>query len=170
MAFPHDLLTADEEVVEHLHPHWVTLIPATLWLIVICVASGVGIAFLPDGSAHGPLVIAILVVAFILLCWLTFAPWISWRTTHYVFTTNRVLIRRGVIRHSGRDIGLARISDVGFVLTLWDRLVGAGTLTIESASEQGHEQLVNVPHAENVQQTLNRLIDDNSQRRGRQQH
>ncbi|MCW2527710.1 MAG: putative rane protein, partial [Pseudonocardiales bacterium] len=59
MAFPHDLLTADEEVVAHLHPHWVTLIPATLWLIVICVASGVGIAFLPDGSAHGPLVIAI---------------------------------------------------------------------------------------------------------------
>ena len=81
MAFPHDLLTADEEVVEHLHPHWVTLIPATLWLIVICVASGVGIAFLPDGSAHGPLVIAILVVAFILLCWLTFAPWIRSRLT-----------------------------------------------------------------------------------------
>jgi uncharacterized membrane protein YdbT with pleckstrin-like domain len=169
MAFPHDLLTADEEVVEQLHPHWVTLIPATLWLIVICVASGVGIAFLPDGGAHGPLLIAILVVAVILLCWLTFAPWIRWRTTHYVFTTNRVLIRRGVIRHSGRDIGLSRISDVGFVLTLWDRLVGAGTLTIESASEQGHEQLVNVPHAENVQQTLNRLIDENAERRGRQQ-
>ncbi|MDQ6938026.1 MAG: PH domain-containing protein, partial [Actinomycetota bacterium] len=83
MAFPEKVLTRDEQVVEHLHPHWVTLMPATLWLVLICVASGVGITFLPDGSAHGLLVIAALVLAFLLLCWLTFAPWIGWRTTHY---------------------------------------------------------------------------------------
>ncbi len=167
MAFPEKVLTRDEQVVEHLHPHWVTLMPATLWLVLICVASGVGITFLPGGSAHGLLVIAALVLAFLLLCWLTFAPWIGWRTTHYVLTTDRVLIRRGIIRHIGRDIPLVRINDVGFVLTLWDRLVGAGTLTIESAGEQGQERLVNVPHASHVQQTLNHLIDEDDERRHR---
>ena len=165
MAFPQSLMTQDERVVEHLHPHWITLVPATLWLIFICVASGVGIAFLPTGSAHVVLVLVVLAIAVVLLCWLTFAPWIRWRTTHYVLTTDRVLIRRGVLHHTGRDIGLGRINDVGFVLTLWDRLVGAGTLTIESAGEQGQEQLTNVPHAERVQQKLNHLIDQDADRR-----
>ena len=171
MAFPDKLMTRDEEIVEHLHPHWITLVPATLWLVVICVASGVGFAFAPNGSAHVLVIGVIAAVAVVLLCWLTFAPWIRWRSTHYVITTQRVLIRRGVLRHSGRDIGLARINDVGFVLTLWDRLVGAGTLTIESAGDLGQEKLVNVPHAERVQQTINHLVDQDSQRnyRGGQQ-
>lgn len=162
MAFPHNLLIDDEEVVDHLHPHWITLVPATLWLVVICVAAGAGIGFLPYGS--GVLVLVILAVAFVLLCWLTFAPWIRWRSTHYVLTTDRVLIRRGVLHHTGRDIGLARINDVGFVLSLWDRLVGAGTLTIESAGELGQEVLEDIPHAQNVQQKLNHLIDRNADR------
>jgi uncharacterized membrane protein YdbT with pleckstrin-like domain len=164
MAFPDKLLTRDEDVVEHLHPHWITLVPATLWLIILCVLSGIGLAFAPDGTARTPVILAIVVAALVLLSWLTFAPWIRWRTTHYVITSQRVLIRRGVLRHAGRDIGLARINDVGFVLTLWDRLVGAGTLTIESAGDLGQERLVNVPHAERVQQTLNRLIDEDAQR------
>ena len=165
MAFPDKLLTRDEEIVEHLHPHWITLVPATRWLVVIFVASGVGIAFAPDGNAQKPVILLIIVAALALLCWLTFAPWIRWRTTHYVVTTQRVLIRRGVLRHTGRDIGLARINDVGFVLTLWDRMVGAGTLTIESAGEQGQQRLVNVPHAQRVQQTLNHLIEAEADRR-----
>jgi uncharacterized membrane protein YdbT with pleckstrin-like domain len=103
----------------------------------------------------------------LLLCWLSFAPWIRWRTTHYVFTTHRVLIRRGVFTHTGRDISLQRISDVGFTQTLWDRLVRAGTLTIESASEHGQETLTDVPNSENMQQTLNRLIEQDGDRRAR---
>ena len=169
MAFPDKLLTQDEEVVEHLHPHWITLAPATLWLVLICVLTGVGLAFAPNGDAHTAVILAIAVAALALWSWLTFAPWIRWRSTHYVLTTQRVLIRRGVLRHTGRDIGLARVNDVGFVLTLWDRLVGAGTLTIESAGDLGQEKLVNVPHAERVQQTLNRLIDEDARRHYRDQ-
>ena len=66
----------------------------------------------------------------ILVSWLTVKPWLGWRTTHYVFTTHRVLIRRGILHHIGRDISLQRISDVGFRQSLWDRIVRAGTLTI----------------------------------------
>ena len=161
MAFPDKLMTDDERVVSHLHPHWSTLVPATIWLIVICVGSGVLIASLPSGNARGAFTLAVLAVTLLLLCWLTFVPWIGWRTTHYIFTNERVLIRRGILRHTGRDIPLGRINDVGFVLTLRDRLVRAGTLTIESAGEHGQERLASVPRAERVQQTINRLIDDN---------
>lgn len=165
MGYPDRVLQSDEKVVEHLHPHWVTLVPATFWFLVICAAAGLGIGYTPDGGAHWPLIVVILVVALALLVWLSAAPWIEWRTTHYVFTTHRVLIRRGVLRHTGRDISLQRISDVAFSQSLWDRIVKAGTLTIESAGEHGQESLHNIPRSEQQQQMLNRLIEEDENRR-----
>jgi uncharacterized membrane protein YdbT with pleckstrin-like domain len=168
-SFPEKVLADDEKVVEHLHPHWITLVAPTLWFVVICAAGGFAIAFLPDGhTIHLVLLIAVLVVGLGLLSWLSFGPWISWRTTHYVFTTHRVLIRRGVLHHVGRDIALQRISDVGYSQTLFDRIVGAGTLSIESAGEHGQESLKTMPHADRIQQTLNRLIEQDGERRARQ--
>jgi uncharacterized membrane protein YdbT with pleckstrin-like domain len=170
MSYPDRLLSDDEEVVEHLHPHWLTLVPAVLAFIVICGLSGVGIAFLPSGTDHPGLQIAVFVVAALLLVWLTLGPVIRWRSTHYVFTTHRVLIRRGVLKHVGRDITLGRISDVGYEQSLWDRLFRAGTLRIESAGENGQETLVNIPRANYMQQSLNRLIEADTDRRGQYQH
>ncbi len=166
MPYPEKLLADDEEIVEHLHPHWLTLVPAVFFFILICALTGVGIAFLPSGSAHAVLLVVILVIALILIVWLTVVPLIRWRSTHYVFTTHRVLIRRGVLKHVGRDITLGRISDVAYEQTLADRLFKAGTLHIESAGENGQETLVNLPRADEVQQTLNRLIENDSTRRG----
>ena len=172
MAYPDKILASDEKVVEHLHPSWITLVPATLWFLLICGATGFGLAEIynnmDSGTGRSVLVIALIVVAFLLLCWLTFSPWIQWRTTHYVFTSHRVLIRRGVLRRTGRDISLQRISDVGFTQSLWDRMVRAGTVTIESAGEHGQEVLTNIPRADDMQQTLNRLIEEDNDRRARQ--
>ena len=169
MPYPEKLLNEDEEIVEHLHPHWLTLVPAVLAFLVICALSGVGVAFLPNGHsnhrAHQALLLAILAIDLVLLIWLTLAPIIRWRSTHYVITTRRVLIRRGVLKHVGRDITLGRISDVAYEQTLWDRLFRSGTLHIESAGENGQETLVNIPRADDVQQTLNRLIEADSSRR-----
>jgi uncharacterized membrane protein YdbT with pleckstrin-like domain len=168
VSYPEKILAEDEQVVERLHPHWITLVPATLWFVLICAAVGFGVAVAPDdGTARTATIITIIVVAVLLACWLTFAPYIRWRTTHYIFTTHRVLIRRGVLRHVGRDISLQRINDVAFAQSLWDRMVRAGTLTIESAGEHGQETLANIPRSDQQQQMLNRLIEEDSERRGR---
>jgi uncharacterized membrane protein YdbT with pleckstrin-like domain len=173
MPYPEKLLAEDEEVVEHLHPHWSTLIPAVVSFIVICVLVGLGVAFLPNSdshhTAHQVLLLVIVVVAVLLVLWLTVAPLFRWRATHYVFTNRRVLIRRGVFSHSGRDIALGRISDVAYEQSFADRIFRAGTLHIESAGEHGQETLVNLPRANDVQQTLNRLIEADASRRGQYQ-
>src|SRR4051812_15368655 len=107
MPYPEKLLNEDEEIVEHLHPHWLTLVPAVLAFLLICALSGVAIAFLPSGEDNHDalqiLLLAILLVALVLLVWLTLAPLVRWRSTHYVITPRRVLIRRGVFSHVGRD-------------------------------------------------------------------
>jgi uncharacterized membrane protein YdbT with pleckstrin-like domain len=168
VAYPEKLLADDEQVVKHLHPSWITLVPATLWFIVLCAAAGVGIAYAPDnGTKRTVVLIIIAVVWVVLISWLSLRPAIAWRTTHYIFTTHRVLIRRGLLKHVGRDIALQRISDVGFEQSLWDRMVRAGTLTIESASEHGQETLTNVPQSADQQQLLNRLIEQDGERRQR---
>ena len=72
-----------------------------------------------------------------------------------------------MLRHTGRDISLQRINDVGFTQSLWDRIVNAGTLTIESAGEHGQETLHNIPDSDQQQQTINRLIEQDGERRAR---
>jgi uncharacterized membrane protein YdbT with pleckstrin-like domain len=166
VAFPEKLLTEDEEVIEHLHPHWITVLGPVLVFLLVCALVGVGIAFVPTGNhlGHEIALIAIAVVAIGVLLRYSLGPVLARRSTHYVITTRRVLIRRGVLRHTGRDITLARINDVSYEQSLLDRLLRAGSVTIESAGDNGQERLANLPHADQVQQTLNRLIEGDATR------
>lgn len=166
MAYPDRVLARGEEVVEHLHPHWITLVPAALWFLICCAGVGVVVGYAPDGKPwHLVVIVAVIVMALALFVSRSLRPWVARASTHYVFTSRRVLIRRGVLRRRGHDIALSRISDVGFSQSLWDRIVRAGTVTIESAGEYGREVLADIPRSEEQQQLLNRLIERDAERR-----
>jgi uncharacterized membrane protein YdbT with pleckstrin-like domain len=64
---------------------------------------------------------------------------VRWRTTHFVVTDRRVLVREGVFTRQGMDIPLKRISSVQFRQGLWERMFGAGTLVVESDSDEALE-------------------------------
>ena len=91
-------------------------------------------------------------------------PVLRWQTTTYELTTRRLRLRRGILSRSGRDFPLIRISDVSFSHGLIDRLLGAGTLIVESAGEHGQLVLTEIPHVEVVQATLFQLVEDEQQR------
>ncbi len=69
------------------------------------------------------------------MVWFTLVPVIRWRTTHFVITTRRVLVREGLLARRGMDIPMRRINSVQFRHSLFERLFGVGTLVIESASD-----------------------------------
>ncbi|HEX3813944.1 MAG TPA: PH domain-containing protein [Mycobacteriales bacterium] len=166
MSYPDKLLVEDERVAKHLHPHWITLVVPVL-IFLIDVGLGTFLAtIVPDGSAKTPLRLVIAVVGVVILIWFVLVPLIRWRCTHYVVTTHRVLIRTGVLRQQDIEIQLRRLNDVRSVRTLADRLIGAGTLTLESAGEHGQETLRNVPKADQVQNLINRLSEEDANRRG----
>lgn len=168
MAYPDQLLADDERVVRHLHPHWATLVAPVLIFVVTVAVAGYLAAVVPSGAAQQPLRLAVVGVAVVLVLWLVGVPVLRWRTTHYVITTHRVLIRTGILNHTGRDIALNRINDVAFEQTLFERMIGAGSLTVESAGERGQETLRDIPHSDRIQQLLNRLIEQDQDRRARE--
>ncbi|WP_018347994.1 PH domain-containing protein [Longispora albida] len=165
MAFPDEILADDEEVVIHLHPHWKTMIKPGLILVLVAAIVGFAAFSLPDNGV-GQFVLLFLGAfgTLSLLVWVLW-PFLTWRTTHYVFTTHRVLLRHGVLSRHGRDIPLARINDVSFSHNLVERMLGCGTLVLESAGESGQLVLSEIPGVEQVQSSLYQLVEEDHDRR-----
>jgi uncharacterized membrane protein YdbT with pleckstrin-like domain len=168
VAYPDKVLADDEEVVRHLHPHWLTVFWPIVWLLLIVGLASFGAAAIPDGRQQGMYRLAIVGVALLLLLYLVVRPLLVWRCTHYVITTHRVLFREGVLARRGRDIGLSRITDVSYRQTLWERIVSSGTVTIESAGEGGATVLQHIPDSDGVQQLLNHMIEEDADRRAQE--
>ncbi|WP_261562248.1 PH domain-containing protein [Frankia tisae] len=157
VAFPDDILTQDEEVVLHLHPHWVSLIVPALWTVVALVFAVLGVFFAPGGVLQKPVQYLVLIVALGAIGYLGALPWLRQLTTHYVVTNHRFVIREGLITRAGRDIPLAWLVGATVQQNVVDRALGSGSLILETAGQRGRVVLACMPHAERVQETLAEL-------------
>lgn len=158
MGLPAEQLGAQEHVVLEMHEHWKHLLLAGL----ICLAALVGlVVILAIAPESGWLAwldklgwAAFVVVVLVFGVW----PFTEWRRRTYTITNERLAMRRGVLRRSGRDIPLSRINDVAFDQGILDRVAKAGTLKVSSASEHGRVVLRDIPHIHEVTTTLNELV------------
>jgi membrane protein YdbS with pleckstrin-like domain len=162
VAYPEDLLSEGEQVVIHKHPHWKMLL---LPYLVLIVTLGVGIwlaILVKDASSPWNTIglIAIGVVALVVIVWLFLVPFVRWRTTHFIVTTDRVMAREGVINRTGIDIPMSRISSVRFEHGLIDRIFGCGTLIVESSSQEPLD-FDDIPQVETVHSLIYRQVNDN---------
>jgi uncharacterized membrane protein YdbT with pleckstrin-like domain len=159
VAFPDDVLTKDEHVVLHLHPHWKALVRPVAVVVVAIAVLVLGFGFLPESTVGEVGMYVLGAAALVLAVWLSLWPFLVWRTTHYVFTNERVLLQQGVFSRDRRDIPLSRVNDHSMTQRFIERLLGCGTLTIESAGERGQSVLTDIPHVEKVQTTLYELVE-----------
>lgn len=153
-------LDEDESLVLALRQHVVVLTRPLLILLVTVPLAAVLAGYVPDGSFQPFVRLAVVVVAvLVVLAWVVW-PFLQWWTQTYTITTRRLLLRSGVFNRAGHDMPLARLNDVSFSHSFWQRLLGCGTLEVESAGERGQIVLSNVPRVETVQHTLHRLAED----------
>jgi uncharacterized membrane protein YdbT with pleckstrin-like domain len=154
MAYPPENLNEGEEIALDLKPHWWAFaVPAAvetgLLVLLIVVLAGTDASWL-----QVPVALAVVGV----LGWLA-VVYAKWATTQFVITNRRLIYRSGVVSKSGIEIPLDRVNNVIFNQTLFERAIGAGDLTIESAGESGQQYFSNVrkPHA--VQNEIYRQME-----------
>ncbi len=160
MVYPRRLLNDHETVVVDLHPHWWCL-AAPVALLVAAVSVGVGALIYTDADTLPRTLGGYASLAFIVAasCWLVVRS-LSWLTTQFAVTTQRVIRRSGVLSKHGIEIPLDRVNTVMSSQGPFARMVGAGDLEIESGGEYGVQRFENVRDPERIKQLLHGLVTD----------
>ncbi len=152
MAFPRRYLNDGEEVILDLRPHWAFLAgPAVLLLAGLALA-----LWLRDRSEwllFPALGLAVVALLFFLM---RYAKWV---TTDFVLTTDRLIYRKGVISRHGKEIPLERLNDVSYTQTLFQRLLRAGDLLVESGGERGQSHFGHFANPQDIQNEIHRAIE-----------
>jgi uncharacterized membrane protein YdbT with pleckstrin-like domain len=165
-GIPKRLLADDEDVVMALRPHWKEMVGPVLVLLVTSPVATYLATIVPEGSAQKWLRLAVLVVAVLVVLRFVIWPFLKWLTTSYIVTDRRIITRVGVVARTGRDMPISRVNDVTFSHSgLLERILGCGTLVVESAGERGQLVLRDVPHVEEVQRDVYKLAEADEERR-----
>ena len=163
MGFPRRLLADHEELVLDLRPHWVALVWPIAQAALILVAAGAALVYTPDDWPDW-VTWATLVLALVLLIAYPVRLVVGWLTSHFVVTTDRVIAREGWLARRSMEMSLERINDVRFRQSIFERILGAGDLVIESAGEHGQNRFTDIRHPERVQKTIYEMSEANEQR------
>ena len=160
MAFPTRLLIDGEELVMDLRPHWIALImPAVATIATLAVMIVLYEAFDEDILDN---VVGVAGALFLLAY--PVRKLVDWLTSHFVVTSDRIIHRRGFIAKYSMEVPLEAINDVRFEQGVIDRIIGAGTLVVQSASEAGRQVFDHIRKPEEVQKTIYHQGELNQQR------
>jgi uncharacterized membrane protein YdbT with pleckstrin-like domain len=153
------LLNDGEEIALDLRPHWwyfskhiLTAIPLIL-LLVLAFKINNEVSWWFWG-----------LVALVWAGWLGL-QYLNWTFTHFVVTNSRVIFRTGVLGKHGVEIPMDRIANINFNQSMWERVIGAGDLEIESAGRDGQSKFDDVWHPDAVQQEIYRMMEHHAQKR-----
>lgn len=87
--------------------------------------------------------------------------YISWVSTHFVLTSDRVIFRTGIIAKHGIEIPLERINTILFHQRIFERMLGLGDLEIESASKDGAQRFDDIRNPSEVQNEIYQQMEAN---------
>jgi uncharacterized membrane protein YdbT with pleckstrin-like domain len=146
MPYPKEMLSSGESIVLEFGSHWSVLWQEVLvtigyfWLLIIMVPGGI------NGW----------VFVILTLIWLSIAVrgFFEWRTVQHVITTERFVVRSGLVRKVGYEFPLEVINDVAFRQNMIERALGVGDLMIETAGSNGQSRLANIPEPESIKNLL----------------
>ena len=127
-----------------MHPHW-WYFAEPAWSLLGSIVLGIIVLAKTDEGTNTRKVLGVL--ALILLVgtaiWLVIR-YLKWLTTNFVITSNRLIFRQGIIGKSGIEIPLERVNNVNFNQSVFERMLGAGDLLIESGGEDGQQRFTDI--------------------------
>lgn len=148
------LLPTERRVIrvrQHWAYMWKDVTQTALFLLVLVLAQ----SFLPPTVLFDNISFYLALVAVLRFTVLTILWWIE----RIVITDKRVMRAEGFIVHNVGMMPLSKVTDLTFERTLTGRLLGYGTLRVESAGQiQALNELEYLPHAEEIYEALSELI------------
>jgi uncharacterized membrane protein YdbT with pleckstrin-like domain len=163
MAFPRRLLADHEDIVLELRPHWIALVFPIFVSVLVVAAMIVALTLVPD-SWPSWLRWATFGVAVALIVIYPLRDIVSWVTSLFVVTTDRLIHRSGWFAKKSMEIPLENINDVHFSQSVFERIIRAGDITIESAGEYGQQHFSDIRNPEHVQKVIYEESEKNKNR------
>ncbi len=165
MPFPKKNLNANETIALDMHPHW-WYFAEPAWSVLGSIVLGIVVLWKTDAGTTGRKVLGVIVLILLLVTavWLI-VRYLNWLTTNFVITSNRLIFRHGVIGKSGIEIPLERVNNVNFSQSMFERILGAGDLLIESGGEDGQQRFTDIRRPAQVQNLIHAQMEAHYQRR-----
>jgi len=154
--------THDEVLVLDLHPHWWRFVKPVV-LIIATLAALANTHHIPYEFLRNLALIIAQVLSALAVLNMALQT-LKWYRTHFVLTSQRVIFQSGVIARKRVEISLHKINLVTFHQSVFERIVNAGDIIVESGAEDGMETFSDVQDPQQVQalihQWMRRNIDD----------
>lgn len=133
-------LQPGEEVIYQGHPSWratMGFYVAGLLLVVLAGAIAAGASQAAEDEVK-PAWVALAALAALVV--VVIAGYLKRRATHYLITTQRLRIRRGILSRHVEETRVNRIQDTSTYQTFFERILRIGTVDFDTAGE-GDERL-----------------------------
>ena len=134
------------------------------WGTLLLIPLGIGLALVETGLGLGllPLLLVALSLGIILV------KWVQNLAATYVYTDERLIVRRGILFKSVDEVELYRIKDCRIDFTLINQWADIGTICVSSSDETtrgGDLVLRHIERARERREHLRRLVDTARQKR-----
>jgi uncharacterized membrane protein YdbT with pleckstrin-like domain len=158
MLAPRDIdeyLLPTERRVIRVRQHFASILndvlTTSLFLLLVVVAQG----YLPPSVLVDNITFYLALAAVVRFTVLTILWWIE----RIVITDKRVMLAQGFLVHKIAMMPLAKVTDLTFERSLRGRLLGYGTLIVESAGQiQALNRIDYIPRPEEVYEALSELV------------
>lgn len=155
------ILAEDEAIVFSARSHWklivwpvlfTLLVTATVVLVLTLWMDG------PDMPAWGRW--AVIGVGAVLVA--VFGLWriVQWLFSIDTLTNRRLISRKGVFTLEGRDIPISRVHSVSYRQTMLDRILGCGTIVVQTAGTDSDVELHDVARIEKRMLQIQEIVLD----------
>lgn len=158
MLAPRDIdeyVLPTERRVIRVRQHWAVMLnpilqSAAVLLLVVLAERYLGDSvFLDNLFFYTGLVVVVRFTIMVMLWWVE----------RFVITDKRVMLAKGIITHNVGMMPLQKVTDLTFERTLTGRLMGYGTIVIESAGQiQALNRIEFIPRPEEIYEAVSELV------------
>ena len=150
-----EYLLPTERRVIRVRQHWATMAKDLILTALFLLAMVVLRTYLPSGAVVDNLTFYLALAAVLRFTLKVILWWIE----RIVITDKRVMLAQGIITHKVGMMPLSKVTDLTFERTLDGRMLGYGTIVVESAGQiQALNRIEYVPRPEEIYEALSELI------------